>query len=35
VVQIDPGPISAPHETAEAIRRVTAALRAGAAEERK
>jgi pimeloyl-ACP methyl ester carboxylesterase len=32
---IEPGPISAPHTTAEAVRRVTAPLRAGAAEERK
>jgi pimeloyl-ACP methyl ester carboxylesterase len=35
VVQIEPGPITAPHETAEAVRRVSAPLRAGLAEERK
>jgi pimeloyl-ACP methyl ester carboxylesterase len=35
VVQIDPGPISAPHETAEAIRRVSVALRANAPASRK
>jgi pimeloyl-ACP methyl ester carboxylesterase len=35
VVQIEPGPISAPHETAEAVRRVSAPLRAGLAEGRK
>ncbi|HEY8640799.1 MAG TPA: alpha/beta hydrolase [Solirubrobacterales bacterium] len=35
VVQVEPGPISGPHETAEAIRRVTAALRADAPASRK
>ena len=30
-----PGPISAPQTTAEAVRRVTAPLRGGAAQERK
>jgi pimeloyl-ACP methyl ester carboxylesterase len=35
VVQIEPGPITAPHATAEAIRRVSDPLRSGLAEERK
>jgi pimeloyl-ACP methyl ester carboxylesterase len=33
--EADSGPISQPHDTAEAIRRITAPLRAGAAAERK
>ena len=35
LINIEPGPISAPKETAEAIRRVTASLRPGAATRQK
>jgi hypothetical protein len=35
VINIEPGPISAPRETAEAVRRITALLRPGAAAQQK